>query len=1277
MSSNDVKHTRNRRSKKVGSSWTARERRLRNYIATNMEEAVDRNQRTGNDSENVAECLPQHTEHQFVNNHEHEEIVQGFDALIDNDSTTSEQVTLDADVLDCIKSIRRRLQVMTKLVILGIMSLYGACGLTTRQYDHMIAIVFIANAQFKMPSSSSLRKVKWPFLINEIFPKSEIVDFPCDHRFQTANASPPTTQSPTENFLSGVRDSSAAPVSEEAPHDFQETEHTVATRRCSDKVHGMRKTKQALIVPISEWGKYDLSNCIFIDELLDNQESNTPHTTNERTIERSRLVANASEVAKEVDSLFVKHGSISVPSKRGDIVQVQTASSSSGINPSDFLQSIPSRTSEDASDVYLRGKISFSFCPGSETEALYSNKSCRSDLVSENVEQLSQHELYILKLLKYSLTTDRTCMESPLSNLINSEDFVLYPGDVCTVLLKEHSSSDNIQSFLLLCNRFWRTQKENCSQIVYYFSCDFSVPSSAHLNIEYKAQIVNDPKLLSRSRMQKNTSNKNCKSTFGNLNDGTPFYTYRVLLYCDDFKPRSALFPKGSVGGCYFVPLSTGIRRRRAGSSVRTISLTPTGVSTNHVLNHIIPDIVKGATEGFKTVDAGGKQVRMFIEVVGFIGDYPESSKVIDVLHHSARAPCTVCSFRHRTAVSTARYAYSLIIHSQHTSFRRSLRKTMAMRSAKVSEDDCNFLGMCNGTDTDVNDDGRWPLLKLACELDKCKLNVPLTDDNKPVVNVEFDPYSRNVIAPDHLLAGIGKFLLESIFVNLPTMELRSKLDVLLCHSLRRMGQGSHTYIYKEDTKSLNSMSMSNIYAVLLVVGPHLLSFGDQADASLLEMLEVYAKLVRLTFWWPQYLIDGVDHFHLVHGEDQSKYHGILLDLAMKFISLVRDKCETSGQVRSRLDKPNLHRLLELYQHTIPRFSHALFCSDMSFEHNHQPLKSSLLRNTNPTCHISAVYHTLGLDWFARICEQLAHRSAHNSNSDHNTKLEQISFSLRRLFFGEEVTKLARDSTTHVESLMNDLDSHLNSILCERFVLLMNRWYSSRICTWSTGKWLGTCAKPQRQKQRKQGNTKTTSHAVENFVLDKHTFDRACQHLEEFLQSCGGCEYIHEMDSTYFRQTIGSFTRRRYPHHRVNIGDFVECLVDNVNNSHIVTPSTTGFGTRQVYSVHGIVGTSEHRAQEERENHDEATVWLLVVNGTKETHADNREYHNFSTPSYSNIQYLPMASTVRKCFQIHACHLDGPCIYSKDKKMVAHSRRQCKSTYMILNGENGYPPRRA
>ena len=183
-------------------------------------------------------------------------------------------------------------------------------------------------------------------------------------------------------------------------------------------------------------------------------------------------------------------------------------------------------------------------------------------------------------------------------------------------------------------------------------------------------------------------------STKGTLEDGMRFYVYRLLLYADDFNPRSTLFPKGSVGGLYMSPSSLNVKSRRSQSSVRTVSLTPAGVSTNSVLEFIIEDLVVGSIDGFDCIDAFGEKVKVFFDIMGFLGDYPAASAVVDLNGHMATAPCTLCGFTFNKNPGMSTYAFTTSINCCHTAYRRSQERTSSIRAAGVTTHQSKCLGV-------------------------------------------------------------------------------------------------------------------------------------------------------------------------------------------------------------------------------------------------------------------------------------------------------------------------------------------------------------------------------------------------------------------------------------------------------------------------------------------------------------------------------------------------------------------------------------------------------
>jgi hypothetical protein len=116
------------------------------------------------------------------------------------------------------------------------------------------------------------------------------------------------------------------------------------------------------------------------------------------------------------------------------------------------------------------------------------------------------------------------------------------------------------------------------------------------------------------------------------LKDDRQYLVYRFLLYADDLNPYTTR--KGSCGGCYILPLGIDPKNRAGYGAVRFLGLTPPGVSTNSIISSIMPDIVRGATTVFKCVYAKGPATTVFLDIVGFVGDYSCRNNHMVNLYH-------------------------------------------------------------------------------------------------------------------------------------------------------------------------------------------------------------------------------------------------------------------------------------------------------------------------------------------------------------------------------------------------------------------------------------------------------------------------------------------------------------------------------------------------------------------------------------------------------------------------------------------------------------------
>ncbi len=144
-------------------------------------------------------------------------------------------------------------------------------------------------------------------------------------------------------------------------------------------------------------------------------------------------------------------------------------------------------------------------------------------------------------------------------------------------------------------------------------------------------------------------------SSMGMLDTGEPYFIYRFLLFWDGFEVTKGKSATGD--GFYMVCLNLPSHARATSNSVRVISLSPPGVKISSVLKRIQDDIVTGMTTGFADIDASGTRRRIFLDLVGFLGDTPALNASLDTLGHTATSCCHLCKYsRQSTSLFGSRY---------------------------------------------------------------------------------------------------------------------------------------------------------------------------------------------------------------------------------------------------------------------------------------------------------------------------------------------------------------------------------------------------------------------------------------------------------------------------------------------------------------------------------------------------------------------------------------------------------------------------------------------
>lgn len=144
-------------------------------------------------------------------------------------------------------------------------------------------------------------------------------------------------------------------------------------------------------------------------------------------------------------------------------------------------------------------------------------------------------------------------------------------------------------------------------------------------------------------------------SSFGVLSTGEPYVVYRFFLYWDAFIVHDT--SQASAEGLYLVPFNLEPRPRNSQHSVRVCAASPPDVKVDALFDRLADEIGKGGAEGFLEFDARGTRRRIFLDLLGFVGDTPALNDCLDVRGHCAKAPCHQCRFRRKSSdVATSRY---------------------------------------------------------------------------------------------------------------------------------------------------------------------------------------------------------------------------------------------------------------------------------------------------------------------------------------------------------------------------------------------------------------------------------------------------------------------------------------------------------------------------------------------------------------------------------------------------------------------------------------------
>jgi hypothetical protein len=113
--------------------------------------------------------------------------------------------------------------------------------------------------------------------------------------------------------------------------------------------------------------------------------------------------------------------------------------------------------------------------------------------------------------------------------------------------------------------------------------------------------------------------------------------------------------------------------------------------------------------------------------------------------------------------------------------------------------------------------------------------------------------------------------------------------------------------------------------------------------------------------------LDGMESINELNREAGWFRMDKLYRMTCKYFKELDEVCKISTALRGTLDKPNVHRLIELYAHRIPSYGHVKHVAELLFESGHQPLKHGVTNSNHHEPQGAAIRSALHKDWQSRL----------------------------------------------------------------------------------------------------------------------------------------------------------------------------------------------------------------------------------------------------------------------------------------------------------------------
>ena len=704
-----------------------------------------------------------------------------------------------------------------------------------------------------------------------------------------------------------------------------------------------------LVLP-SEWVRLDISSDIFFRNVYEHPDANNPET---QSIENAPIVQNRRVVCSADLCLWASYDDATCPCERGDKVSFPCSSSPRTLLNKPYDSGWVTTSDADTSRTSVIGYVDLVWCVSMQI----GDKGMEACNVNEKIvyKQLKSQVFEAYADISEQLTRKRTMRQTMQDDALH-----LCLGDVCAFLRPEPTRHTKGVVCLFVASPVMNAYGQPVERLVWVRN-ERPEGRPPYVRVLAATTVTAIPKWLSGQRTFPHFRKGEARNR-GTLPDGTPFYIYRLALYADGFQQFKSLTDVRSVTGVYMLPLGLPLELRRSSAASRVLTIVPHGQDERKVFKIIEEDLIKAGKEGVLAIDPYGNGVRVFIDFVSFFADYPAVSAMCDVRGHTATSFCTFCSMQKRYEACGRNLLYSANMHSRRLGFMRFDERTIAVRSGDPPPDLCQALGFSK-QDSAIAADA--PLMRYSIRVRELTSNGHATAPH-PLV---FDSFLNVAAAPDHLFTGIIADVLNVCMMSLSTDDRREQVEQILLTNAYANSLSHNGRFLKWNTRSctgLRSMTMSTRVGLLLCAVPVFQHEHAVTKKDVFRLPEMLQRLISLVYHLPSEEAEGPGARHYFTDEGILETHGERHRTVRDYIALCRDIYRAGQPPCKVLNKPNVHRALELCVLTIPSFGHARNCSEMVLEGAHRGFKRWLENNSHADSHITAIERTLLKDWLNR-----------------------------------------------------------------------------------------------------------------------------------------------------------------------------------------------------------------------------------------------------------------------------------------------------------------------